>query len=275
MKRRALALTLLLALSFSAMAGAQISILAKASSPVSSGIAIISPENMTYRTEPLILKIMMVSLGAGNSEISVTYSLDEKANVTVPLVFQGQDQSFQVTITGSVGLPTLSEGSHSVTVYSAYTLYNFTAMGTFYPKYVVWDHNTVFFTIDYGISPAITTLSLENKTYNDNNLLLNFTTDEPTSWMGYCLDQQANVTSAENVTLTGLAEGSHSIVVYANDTAGNMSASETIIFTVDVPEPFSIVPVAAASIATVAVVGVGLLVYFKKRKHNAEMAGSK
>jgi hypothetical protein len=112
--------------------------------------------------------------------MSVTYSLDEKANVTIPLVFQGKDRSFQVIITGSVALPTLSEGSHSVTAYSAYTLYNITAMGTFYPKYVTWDHNPVFFTIDFGISPVISTLSLENKTYNENILPLNFTKDETT-----------------------------------------------------------------------------------------------
>jgi hypothetical protein len=166
MKRKKLALVLILSL-FSIMLRVQIIKVAKASTPTSSGIGITSPENMTYRTGQLSLKILMVALGAGNSEISVTYSLDEKANVTVPLVFQGHDRSFQVTITGSLALPTLSEGSHSVTVYSAYTLYNFTAMGTFYQKYVVWDHNTVCFTIDYGISPVITTLSLENKTYNE------------------------------------------------------------------------------------------------------------
>ena len=167
-----------------------------------------------------------------------------------------------------MALPTLSEGSHSVTVYSAYTLYNITAMGTFYPKHVTWDHNTVWFTIDYGIPPAISKLSLENKTYNENTLSLNFTTAEPTSWRGYCLDQQSNVTITENVTLTGLAEGSHSIVVYANDTTGNMSSSETVFFTI-VQEPelgsFSTI-LFVVPIATIAVVSAGLLIYFKKRK---------
>jgi hypothetical protein len=99
-------------------------------------------------------------------------------------------------------------------------------------------------------------------------LPLNFTTDEPTSWIGYCLDQQANATITGNVTLTGLAEGSHSIIVYANDTAGNMGTSEKIFFTIiqeTQSEPFPTILV-IAPIASVAVVGVGLLVYFKKRK---------
>jgi len=41
--------------------------------------------------------------------------------------------------------------------------------------------------------------------------------------------------------------------------------SETIAFNIEVAEPFPTMPVAAASVATVAVAGVGLLVYFGKR----------
>lgn len=268
MKRTKLALVLILSL-FSAMLGVQVVTVTKAAPPISSGIGIISPSNTTYRHGLLSLKVMMVSLVAGNSERSMTYSLDGKANVTVPLVIQGHDRSFQATITGSVTLPELPEGSHSVTVYSEYALYSFTANGVYYPKYAVWDHNTVYFTIDHGISPVISNLSLENKTYSQNKLPLNFTTDEPTSWIGYCLDQQANATITGNVTLTGLAEGAHSIMVYANDTAGNMGASEKIFFTIiqeTQSEPFPTTLVATASGASVAVIGMGLLVYFKKRK---------
>jgi hypothetical protein len=58
----------------------------------------------------------------------------------------------------------------------------------------------------------------------------------------------------------------HNVAVYAKDEFGNMGNSETIYFTVEVPEPFPTIPVAVASIAAVIVVGVGLLVYFKKRK---------
>jgi undecaprenyl-diphosphatase len=43
---------------------------------------------------------------------------------------------------------------------------------------------------------------------------------------------EANVTTMENVTLTNLAEGSHYLVVYANDTTGNVSSSQTVYFTI-------------------------------------------
>jgi hypothetical protein len=52
--------------------------------------------------------------------------------------------------------------------------------------------------------------------------------------------------------------------MYATDAAGNTGASETVHFTIAKPFPTALV--AAASIATVAVVGIGLLIYFKKRK---------
>jgi multisubunit Na+/H+ antiporter MnhC subunit len=41
------------------------------------------------------------------------------------------------------------------------------------------------------------------------------------------------------------------------------------------PEPFPTALVIAASIASMAVIAIGLLVYFKKRKHQAEVVGSK
>ncbi len=55
--------------------------------------------------------------------------------------------------------------------------------------------------------------------------------------MGYNLDGQANTTITGNTTLTGLLDGSHYVVVYANDTAGNMGASNTVYFTVDSTPP--------------------------------------
>ncbi len=55
--------------------------------------------------------------------------------------------------------------------------------------------------------------------------------------MGYSLDGEMNVTIAGNTTLTGVLDGSHHIVVYANDTAGNMGASGTVYFTVDTTSP--------------------------------------
>ena len=65
-------------------------------------------------------------------------------------------------------------------------------------------------------------------------------------------------------TITGLNSGLHYITVYANDTFGNMGASENVGFNIAASEPFQIAFVAVSVIAVV-VVAAGLLVYFKKR----------
>jgi hypothetical protein len=63
---------------------------------------------------------------------------------------------------------------------------------------------------------------------------LNFTVDETTSWIGYSLNGQANVTVFGNTTLVGLLFGTYSVLIYANDTYGNMGSSETVYFTVKI-----------------------------------------
>lgn len=80
--------------------------------------------------------------------------------------------------------------------------------------------------------PFITIVSPQNVTYPMTSIALTFTVDEATSWIGYSLDNQANVTIAGNTALTDLSGGTHYITVYANDSSGNMGASETVCFTV-------------------------------------------
>ena len=79
----------------------------------------------------------------------------------------------------------------------------------------------------------------------------------------YSLDGQDNVTITGNTTLTGLSKGYHNVTIYAMDETGNTGASETIYFNVEVSEPFP-TTLAVASIVTITVIGIGLLVYFKK-----------
>ena len=74
--------------------------------------------------------------------------------------------------------------------------------------------------------PVITILSPQNVTYTTNSIPLTFTVDEAPSWIGYSLDNQANVTVTGNTTLTGLSYGPHRVEVYANDTSGNMGSDK-------------------------------------------------
>jgi N-acetylneuraminic acid mutarotase len=126
-----------------------------------------------------------------------------------------------------------------------------------------------------GTAPEIAVVSPENKTYytgnaglNFTDVALNFTADEPVFSVHYELDGETFEISG-NTTLVGLAIGVHNVTVSAFDAAGNMGASETVSFSVaeePEPEPFPTVLVATASGASVAIIAVGLLVYFRRRK---------
>jgi hypothetical protein len=100
---------------------------------------------------------------------------------------------------------------------------------------------------------------------------LTFATNMSLSWVGYSLDGGSNVT-VTNGTLIEIPSESRSLTLYANDTAGNWAAPQTvyydIMFNLGYPpaQPFPILQVAAISAAVAAVIGVGVLVYFKKRK---------
>jgi hypothetical protein len=162
---------------------------------------------------------------------------------------------------GNLSLTGIPEGNQTVTIivygggsYSSnMVLYFFNA-----PSYY-----TVNFTVD-TVPPEVSVLELDNKTFVAPEVPLNFTVNESFSKISYVLDNQDNVTIDGNTTLTGLSNGLHDVTVYAWDAAGNVCASETIHFSVAQPFPTTMV---IAPMASAVVIGVGLLVYFKKRKH--------
>ena len=152
--------------------------------------------------------------------------------------------------------------------------------------------------------PALTIMSPENTVYNSNNISLSFNASVGESKTAvntrlmqiyYKTDWQQNETYvydnegrnfpyepnaitefSYNVNLTGVPEGEHNITVRAVEWGANIEnqyvhmfsidGSSSVNFTIDA-EPFPAVPVAAASISSVVVVGAVLLVYLKKRKH--------
>jgi hypothetical protein len=135
-----------------------------------------------------------------------------------------------------------------------------------YPLMAPFDIDSVTVELhEWASPPSVRLISPKNTTYTSANVTLEFTINKQISWIGYSLDGHETVTITGNTTLSGLANGLHNVTVYAKDLFENTGNSDTIWFSVS--EPFPITPAIAASAATVAVVGVGLLVYFKKRKH--------
>jgi hypothetical protein len=203
-------------------------------------ILILSPQNKIYNVANT-----QINFTIDTPTSWIGYSLDSQNNVTL---------SGNTTLTG------LIDGSHSLVIYANDTVGNMGAS------------QTVTFTI--ATPPKISILSPLNQTYIESNISLIFTLDKPVNCSCYSLDGQLNETVTGNATITGLSTGMHNITVYANDTFGNIVASVTVYFSVEVPvetpephpEPFPTTLV-IASVITVTVEGIGLLIYFKKRKH--------
>ena len=90
--------------------------------------------------------------------------------------------------------------------------------------------------------PDITILHPVNNTlYNTTTLDLNFTSNKPLDWCAYSLDNGTNNTAIcpngtqTNITLTDLSQGKHNIIIYGNDSAGNIGQSD-VYFNVSYPD---------------------------------------
>ena len=75
--------------------------------------------------------------------------------------------------------------------------------------------------------PTVTILSPENVTYSESHSVpLVFTVNERPFWMSYRLNEHGNITIEGNSTLASLVNGDYNLVVYVNDTSGNVGSSQ-------------------------------------------------
>ena len=253
-------------------------------------ISIFSPRNNSaYAVNKLSLSLN-VSIGNSTTAASryiweITYKADWLPNnatiykfvqVPQPTTLEGW-RTYKPTPTitefsTTLNLTEIPEGSRNVVVYALEkgTYERESGKNTFDWKIYTTNFNisgssSVFFTVD-TIRPTISLLSVENATYNMPDIPLSFIVSESASLMTYNLDGQEKVTLAGNTTLTDLSEGTHNVTVRAWDAAGNIGKSETVTFTVDLPEAFAAVFVAAASGVSVALIGFSLLFYLNKKR---------
>ncbi len=169
--------------------------------------------------------------------------------------------SFNFSITG------IPYGKHSIVI---------TAFGSGgYAEGLTWygfsknSSVSVKFTIDK--TPVVSFLSFENTTFNNSTIPLNFTVDQTGTKLNCSLDGKS-VAISGNTSLPGLSNGYHNVTVSATNEFENTGSSETVTFLIDTPtsethQPLPTISIAAASVAlTVAIVGIGLMVYYIKRK---------
>ena len=208
---------------------------------------------------------------------------DKSISSVKELYYKGSWDPDEITVTQrgfvdntsfSIDMSGIPGGNHSLTIYAvgygsckvSQEFIDIITIFSHYERFEMIGFSTVRFIKDL-VSPRISFLSPPNGTYVTSDVELDFTVSEAASEILYCLDGKENQTVTGSLALTGLAEGAHNVTLYAADLAGNAAAPKTLFFSVDLPESFPVVPV-AASIATVAIVsfGLGFLAYFKKRK---------
>lgn len=149
--------------------------------------------------------------------------------------------SFIGSFTANAALPELAKGRHTIIVYLSGATQSQLDIATV--TFIISDAMPV----NELTPPVISGLTIENKSYPYVQPPLNFTVDKAVVWTGYSLDD-INSTVADwwntpesmrnfKAALKGIAEGSHTLVVYAEDTFGNNGTSETVNFVVDTTPP--------------------------------------
>ena len=199
----------------------------------------------------------------------IRYSLDSKANITLTNLTREDNVWYWTTTKGVFAqgkafsaesiLGNLADGNHTLTVYAHY------ADGKEMSR-------SRDFTVDTHYKyPMAVILSPENKTYATTEVPLIWTCDEEILSANYFLDEPlyGAITLSGNTTLAGLTNGTHTITVYVFTERGQAN-SQTVHFTVSPEvqqqtEPFPTTFVAAICGASVAIIGIGLLLYFNKR----------
>lgn len=241
-------------------------------------IAVLSPKNNTaYASHNLVLSLNVSVKYSGSAKAlffwKIYYEADWQSGSTV--VYEFIPETGRSTISefnSTIYLKGIPNGNHTLVVYAIeggrYEEPEPGSAGfvTLYFPFKITGSSSVSFTID-TTAPEVTVLSPQNKIYDTADVQLNFTANESVSRVSYVLDGQENVTISGNMTLPKLSNGAHSVTVYAWDAAGNVGAAEAVYFTVDVPEPFPVVPVVAASGAAITVATACVFYYRKKRSH--------
>ena len=207
------------------------------------------PVNTTYTTNQLTLE-MGFGYGMG-IRCGLTYDIDGIYKGPIPVVAENPQEMHVVTpTTGTVDLPTLSEGSHclTITVVASLNGYHganppgapFKPTGTSGNYEARWV-TSIYFTIDTKgettdtTPPVITDLTVRNNTYF-SKVPLRFHVNEDISQATYSLDGQENITLSENTTLTDLTPGLHNLTIYAVDKAGNVGVYQASFTTAEQPK---------------------------------------
>ncbi len=198
-------------------------------------LEVASPINSAYYVGSVTLNASICSVANSVYSCTILYSLDGKANVSLHLsskfipvectrtyangtTEKAASMFSYYRYNGIKVLSGLIQGNHTLEVYGIFN--RIAESNPVWPKLYCYKE-TVVFTVNLNQPPKIQNLTIENTTYTQTNLPLNFSLEHPASWIGYSLDNACNTTITGNTTLSNLSAGTHKLTIYANDTLGN------------------------------------------------------
>jgi len=170
-------------------------------------------------TAPLPIPFVLTVYSPQNTTYATTnISLDVDANETIDTWWYDLNGGGNLTFSPNTSI-TAQEGSNELTVYANDSSGN---IGS----------SSVSFSVD-SIPPTVTVYSPQNTTYASTDIPLSVSADEVIDTWWYSLNAGGNTTFSPNTTITA-QEGSNVLIVYANDSLGNIGSS-SVSFSVDVP----------------------------------------
>jgi len=203
----------------------------------------------------------------------------------------GLDQNLAVTTKTGTELTALSAGAHTLRVYGKDNTGIICASQSV--SFTIKDNKAPIISIN---TPEIINISYEQRMYphvNSTSLPVICEVNEPTSWIHYSLDGQANKTISANASILNVPFGYHSLILYACDESRNVGTSQLWRFnliksiadpivlpsetptvnpseTTKASQPISypILPlIASSAIIIVIAIVAGTILYAAKRKH--------
>ncbi len=187
-----------------------------------------------------ILKLLSPSNGSAfnTSDVTLSYFVTAE-NLDSCMIWIGNGTNWQVNLTNST--PTNNATNNFTQTFSEGTYtWNIECNGTFQGTSFS-DFNETNYTFSIDTQPPIVTINTPIANANlSGTVTLNWTIDDLTfEQVWYSLDGGANITLTGKSNSTNISistEGSHTMILYANDSFGRIS-SQTVSFTIDKTPP--------------------------------------
>jgi len=204
-------------------------------------VFLLSPKEGLYSENSVTLAFCGQTVSWGIIEYSnVKYWLDGKVIGQLDsLDARRESEAFTVDLTK------VPDGRHSLEVTATISVVDLTIWYIEVPwgKSIDVSSGKTTFIVD-TTNPQVSIFPLHLKTLGEE-IPINFTVNEPATWIAYCLNGNANTTITDSASLTrpygidnyrfvlaDLPEGSYNLTVYARDIVGNEGNSERLFFNV-------------------------------------------